>query len=40
MTPAVFVDGEAKIVGRVPSPDELKRFLKRKVKNYESKKIV
>jgi small redox-active disulfide protein 2 len=27
MTPAVFIDGEAKIVGRVPSADELKKLL-------------
>lgn len=29
MTPAVFVDGEAKIVGRVPSPDEIKKLLQK-----------
>jgi len=29
MTPAVFVDGEAKIVGRVPSPNELKKILQK-----------
>jgi small redox-active disulfide protein 2 len=29
MTPAVFIDGEAKIVGRVPSPDELKKLLQK-----------
>ena len=28
MTPAIFIDGEAKIVGRVPSADELKELLK------------
>jgi len=28
MTPAVFVDGEAKIIGRVPSSDEIKKLLK------------
>jgi len=28
MTPAVFIDGEAKIVGRVPTADELKKLLK------------
>jgi small redox-active disulfide protein 2 len=28
MTPAVFIDGEAKIVGRVPSADEIKNLLK------------
>lgn len=27
MTPAVFVDGEAKIVGRVPTADELKELF-------------
>ena len=27
ITPAVFIDGEAKIVGRVPTADELKKFL-------------
>jgi small redox-active disulfide protein 2 len=27
MTPAVFVDGEAKIVGHVPSADEIKKLL-------------
>jgi small redox-active disulfide protein 2 len=27
LTPAVFIDGEAKIVGRVPSPDEIKKLL-------------
>jgi len=27
MTPAVFIDGEAKIVGRIPSADELKKLL-------------
>lgn len=27
LTPAVFIDGEAKIVGRVPSPDELKTLF-------------
>jgi small redox-active disulfide protein 2 len=27
MTPAVFIDGEVKIVGRVPSPDEIKILL-------------
>jgi len=29
MTPAVFVDGEAKIVGHVPSVDEIKKLLKK-----------
>jgi small redox-active disulfide protein 2 len=28
MTPAVFIDGEAKIVGRVPTSDELKKLLR------------
>ena len=27
MTPAVFIDGEAKIVCRVPTADELKKLL-------------
>jgi len=27
MTPAVFIDGEVKIVGRVPTADELKKLL-------------
>ncbi len=27
LTPAVFIDGEAKIVGHVPSPDEIKKLL-------------
>jgi len=29
MTPAVFVDGEAKIVGRIPSADEIKKLLQK-----------
>lgn len=29
LTPAVFIDGEAKIVGRVPSPDEIKKLLQK-----------
>lgn len=29
LTPALFVDGQAKIVGRVPSPDEVKKLLQR-----------
>ena len=33
MTPAVFIDGEAKIVGRVPTADELKKLLQQKVIN-------
>ena len=28
MTHAVFIDGEAKIVGRVPTADELKKLLR------------
>lgn len=28
MTPAVFINGEAKIVGRVPTSDEIKKLLK------------
>lgn len=28
MTPAVVVDGEVKIIGHVPSPDEIKKLLK------------
>ena len=28
MTPALYVDGEAKAVGRVPSVEEIKRILK------------
>jgi len=27
MTPAVFIDGEAKIVGRIPTADEIKKLL-------------
>ena len=27
MTPAVFINGEAKIVGRVPTADEIKKLL-------------
>jgi len=27
MTPAVVVDGEVKIVGHVPSADEIKKFI-------------
>ena len=30
MTPAVFIDGEAKIVGRVPTADELKKLLQKR----------
>lgn len=29
MTPAILVDGEPKIVGRVPSPDEIKKLLQK-----------
>ena len=28
MTPAIFIDGEAKIVGRVPTADEIKKLLR------------
>jgi len=27
MTPAIFIDGEEKIVGRVPTAEELKKLL-------------
>ena len=27
MTPALIVDGEVKVVGKVPSPDEIKQML-------------
>jgi small redox-active disulfide protein 2 len=27
MTPAIFINGEAKIVGRVPTSDEIKKLL-------------
>jgi small redox-active disulfide protein 2 len=27
MTPALAVDGEVKVVGKVPSPDEIKKML-------------
>jgi small redox-active disulfide protein 2 len=30
MTPAVFIDGQAKIVGHVPSPNEIKKLLQKK----------
>jgi small redox-active disulfide protein 2 len=30
MTPAIFIDGEAKIVGRVPTTNELKKLLQEK----------
>ena len=29
MTPAVFIDGKAKIVGHIPSPNEIKKLLKK-----------
>lgn len=29
MTPAVVIDGETKIVGRIPSPDDIKKFLQK-----------
>ena len=29
MTPALFIDGEAKVVGKVPSPEEIKKLLKK-----------
>ncbi|RLI63105.1 MAG: thioredoxin family protein [Candidatus Asgardarchaeum californiense] len=32
MTPAVVVNGDVKIVGHVPSTDEIKKLLKSKVK--------
>jgi small redox-active disulfide protein 2 len=28
MTPALVVDGDVKVVGKVPSPDELKEMLR------------
>jgi small redox-active disulfide protein 2 len=28
MTPGLYIDGEEKAVGRVPSPEEIKRMLK------------
>jgi len=27
MTPALVVDGQVKVVGKVPSPDEIKQML-------------
>ncbi len=27
MTPALAIDGEVKVAGRVPSPDEIQKFL-------------
>jgi len=32
LTPAVFINGEAKIVGRVPSSDELKTLFQKEGK--------
>lgn len=29
MTPGLYIDGEAKAVGRVPSTEEIKRMLKK-----------
>ena len=29
MTPAVFIDGKTKVVGRIPSPDEIKKLLQK-----------
>jgi small redox-active disulfide protein 2 len=29
MTPGLFIDGEARTMGRVPSVDEIKRLLKK-----------
>jgi len=29
MTPAVFINGKAKVVGRVPSPDDIKKLLQK-----------
>ena len=28
MTPAVFIDDEVKVVGRIPSPEDIKKLLK------------
>ncbi len=28
LTPALVIDGEVKVVGKVPSPDELEKLLK------------
>ena len=30
MTPAVFIDGKAVVVGHIPSPDEIKKLLQKK----------
>jgi len=27
MTPALVIDGEVKVVGKVPSPEEIRKFL-------------
>ncbi len=29
MTPGLFIDGEAKVVGKVPNVEEIKKLLKR-----------
>jgi len=29
MTPAVFIDDEVKVVGRIPSPEDIKKLLKK-----------
>jgi len=29
MTPGLFIDGEERAVGRVPSPEEIKKMLKK-----------
>lgn len=29
MTPAVFINGEAKVVGRTPRPEDMKKLLKK-----------
>jgi len=31
MTPAVFIDGKSKIVGRIPSANELRKLFEKKV---------
>jgi small redox-active disulfide protein 2 len=28
MTPALAIDGEVKVVGKIPSPDEIKKLIK------------
>jgi protein-disulfide isomerase len=28
MTPALAVDGKVKVVGKIPSPDEIKKLIK------------